>query len=71
MKEYTDLESKLAQYECSNCGWLHNEPEAWGIEKPNERLTCPKCNALAFSKEVRNPDHSKEFTGFNRRRVRL
>jgi rubredoxin len=68
---YIDLEDKLPKYECSKCGWLHQESEAWGIEKPKERLTCPKCDVLAHSKEVRNPDHDpNSFTGFSNRKVR-
>lgn len=69
-EEYVDLGEQLPPYECSKCGWLHSDNEAWGFEKPTDRLTCPECGVLAFSKEVRDPDHSQGFTGFSKRRVR-
>lgn len=72
MNEYIDLGERLPQYECSGCGWFHGEDEAWGMGHDSDRFTCPKCNTLiTHSKEVRNPDHSKGLTGFQRRRVRL
>jgi NAD-dependent SIR2 family protein deacetylase len=71
-RQYVDLEGELPEYECSKCGWLHDEEDAWGINKPNDRVTCPKCNVLAHSQEVRTVDHDpNSFTGFKNRKVRL
>lgn len=69
---YIDLGDRLPEYECSACGWLHGEGEAWGIGWETDRQTCPKCSVLiTHSKKVREPDHSKSFTGFKSRVSRL